>query len=205
MSVHYKTRIPHLYRYLAPIYDPIRPYWTQTISRGAEQYLEKWLKELVHPDSVILDLGCGPASNLKRLERLDLPFTHYVGLDLSSAMLTRHPTPTNRQASFILGDIWHPPFATESFDLILSTWAFSHLHHTLPVIQTMLHLLRPGGQLLIVCFARPNNLIGRILHITEPLFLMRCPTWEEISTWPNVMEAKPFLGGVNAVVRLHRK
>lgn len=202
MSANYRSRIPGLYRYLAPVYGSLRPFWTKTSNRGAERYLEELLATIIRPETVILDLGCGPACNLDRLRRLNLPFARYVGLDLSPAMLTARKSAMPDAASFVWGDAHRLPFVSDSFDAIISTWMFSHLPAPLKVVQEARRLLRPGGWLVAACFAQPHGLPGVALRVVEPLFLMRCVLWQEIQSWPGLVEAKRFLGGANVVVCL---
>lgn len=205
MVPNYLTRIPRLYRLLAPVYAPVRPLCMGTLGREAEQYLKKVvLPPALGPAAVVLDLGCGPGSNLSRMLRLGLPFTRYVGFDLSPAMLTARRVPTPTAADFVQGDAHYMPFAEESFDVILSTWMFSHLPEPVRVVREALRLLRPGGRLVVACITRPSGLGGAMLRPVEPVFLMGCVPPDEIRGWPGVVEIKTFLGGFNVVVSLDK-
>ena len=202
----YKIGIPFLYRYLAPIYPTLRPFWTGTLTHSAEQYLEQVaLPVALHPRAKVLDLGCGPGSNLARLRQLSLPFDRYVGLDLSPAMLAECRSTFPTAEDFVLGDTHWLPFVDGSFDVILSTWMFSHLPQPSLVVRQAERLLRPGGWLIIVCFAKPAGLPGAILRLVEPAFLMHSPPLEEIQTWHGLIETKTFLGGLNVTARLQKQ
>jgi SAM-dependent methyltransferase len=203
MSANYHTRIPRLYRYLALVYGPLRPFWTETTNRAAERYLENvLLPTVIHPTADVLDLGCGPGSNLDRMRRLKLPFARYVGLDLSPTMLMARESSAPDAASFVWGDAHRLPFANGSFDVIVSTWMFSHLPAPLDVVTEARRLLRPGGWLIVACFIRPRGLPGALLRLIESFFLMCCVPLQEIQTWPGLVEAKTFLGGTNVVARV---
>lgn len=202
----YLTRIPRLYRYLAPVYTSMRPLWMGTLSRGVEQYLEKTaLPIALYPTTVVLDLGCGPASNLTRLQRLGLPFASYVGFDLTPAMLAARKTPTSPVGDFVQGDAHRLPFADNSFDVVLSTWMFSHLPKPVQVVREAQRLLRSGGWLIIAGFSRPAGLAGALLHLVEPVFLMNCIPPDNFYNWPGLVESKTFLSGINFVARLQKK
>lgn len=199
----YLTRIPGLYRMIAPVYSPLRPLWTRTLSRAVEEYLEQVaLPPYLHSNALVLDLGCGPGSNLTRLQRLDLPFAQYVGFDLSAAMLAARPIPVSNSANFVQGDSYHLPFAEDSFDVLLSTWLFSHLHNPTHVVREAQRLLRSDGRIIIACFTRPPGLAGALMRLVETAFLMDCVPPDKIRALPGVVEFKTFLGGCSVVASL---
>lgn len=201
----YLTRIPRLYHYLAPVYASLRPLWAKLLSRKVERYLDQVaLPAVLHRESVVLDLGCGPGSNLARLQRLNLPFASYVGFDLSPDMLAACHLPVPGVGGFVLGDAHCLPFAGESFDVILSTWVFSHLPEPLRVVREAQRLLRPSGRLVIACVTRPANLPGAVLRLIGPVFLMNRILPEEIRIWPGVVELKTFCAGCSVVVSLSK-
>jgi SAM-dependent methyltransferase len=205
MSTGYHARIRRLFRYVAPFYRALRPFWARTTNRAAERYLESTvLPATIHPAADVLDLGCGPGCNLERFRRLNLPCARYVGLDLSPTMLARRRPEVPAAASFILGDAHRLPFADSRFDVILSTWMFSQLLAPLDVVREARRLLRPGGWLIVACFARSRGLPAVLLRLVEPVFLMRSVPPQEIQTWPGLVEVKSFAGGCQLVVRLRQ-
>lgn len=201
-----RMKLLRLYRVLAPLYSPIRPFWAKILIPQAEAYLERIvLPETLSTKASVLDMGCGPGTNLTRLLRLNLPFARYVGIDLSPTMLKwrRHQNISNQ--GFVMADSMRLPFEACSFDVILSTWMFSHIPETTRVIQEAQRLLRPGGWLIIACFTRPIGRSKVFLQRIESLFMMRCVLQEEIQTWPGLMDVQTFAGGWNAVVCLRKE
>lgn len=199
------SRILRLYRYLAPFYSQVRPFWAKTTNRAAEVFLEQEvLPHILHPAADVLDMGCGPATNLRRLKRLNLPYALYVGIDLSLAMLAARDASTMKAADFIGGDTHRLPFAPGSFDVILSTWMFSHIPEPRRVIDEAQRLLRPGGWLVIVCFARPKGKLLGLLRLLEPLFYMRLVPLDDIQSSPGLVDLKTFAGGCNLVARFQK-
>lgn len=197
------TQLRWLYRFVAPIYAFFRPVWTGTIGRAAEIYLEsEVLPNVLTPQTTILDLGCGPAINLKRLQRVGLPFDRYVGLDLSLDMLA-----AGRIAGtpFVRGNADYLPFAPHSFSLVISTWMFSHLLEPLRVVQDVLRLLQPGGYLVVVFFSRTNGGFWEWLRPIERLFLVNRISQEEIHAWPGDVHVRFFTGEGSAVVTVRNE
>lgn len=195
------TKLRWLYRFVAPVYTSMRPIWTGTIYRAAEAYLEtEVLPKVLTPNAAILDLGCGPGINLKRLKRLDLAFARYVGLDLSFDMLAARQITA---APFVQGNAERLPFAAHSFDLVISTWLFSHLSNPLRVMLDAKHLLRPGGCMVVVCFSRTKSLPWGLLRPIERFFLVECVPPQEIRSWPGDVQVRFFARGYNTVATLY--
>ncbi len=201
-----RAKILRLYKYIAPIYSPLRPFWARTIIPQAERYLERIvLPETLSAEASVLDLGCGPGINLTRLLRQKLPFAQYVGIDLSPSMLKwrRHQNATNK--CFVVADSMRLPFDACTFDVVLSTWMFSHLEQPSWVIQEAQRLLRSDGWLIIACFTRALGWRNALLQKFEGFFSTRRVAPGDILTWPGLVEMKTFGGGGNAVIRLRKE
>jgi len=166
-------KVVDIYRLAAPVYDRVRALWAQGIMGRAETYLEREiLPGLVTPETRILDLGSGTGVNLARLRRLELPFANYVGLDLTPAMLAQAKRNGDTCAAFLQGDIWRLPFAESSFDLILSTWALSHLWPPHQVFNEVGRVLDPKGTAVALFWSRPAWPMSLVAKLAERLFEM---------------------------------
>ena len=164
-----------IYRLVAPVYDRVRGLWAQGIMGRAETYLEQeLLPGLVAPETRILDLGSGTGINLARLRRLELPFASYVGLDMTPAMLAQAQAKLkgNTSSAFIQGDIWRLPFADRAFDLVISTWALSHLWPPHKVFVEIARVLVPGGTAVALFWSRPAWPMSLISKLMEWIFDM---------------------------------
>ncbi len=169
-------RVVDIYRLAAPIYDRFRSVWAKGIMGRAEAYLEREiLPHLVTPETRILDLGSGTGVNLNRLQRLGLPFAGYTGLDLTPAMLMKAQAKLDghRAAAFIQGDIWRLPFPDGSFDLVISTWALSHLWPTHKVFDEVGRVLDPKGTAVALYWSRPAWPMSQVAKWAERVFEMR--------------------------------
>jgi ubiquinone/menaquinone biosynthesis C-methylase UbiE len=168
-------KVVDIYRLAAPVYDRFRSVWANGIMGRAEAYLERViLPRLMTPETRILDLGSGTGVNLARLRRLDLPFASYVGLDLTPAMLAQAQAKREGHAvaAFLQGDIWRLPFADRAFDLVISTWALSHLRPPHAIFNEVDRVLEPRGTMVALFWSRPAWPMSQVARWAERLFEM---------------------------------
>lgn len=115
--------------------------------------------EVVRPQDTVVDLGCGPATQLAMVARLN-PAARFIGVDLSLDMLERA-----RQHVMELGlpniELRHGAmtelgtFADQSVDAVISTVALHHLPDVDALERTFAEIarvLKPEGGLYIVDF-----------------------------------------------------
>jgi SAM-dependent methyltransferase len=117
--------------------------------------------QLLKPGDTVVDLGCGPATQLAMVARLN-PDCNFIGIDLSDDMLSRaHEYVSDlglsnvelRKGSMTQLD----SFAGESVDAIFTTVALHHLPDIVALEQTfqeIARVLKPGGGLYLVDFGR---------------------------------------------------
>jgi ubiquinone/menaquinone biosynthesis C-methylase UbiE len=93
-----------------------------------------------------LDLGCGSGMMVQELSQ---HFQEVIGIDVSSDLLTiaqaKHQTANTH---YCLMDV-HNLGMQAKFDYIISQNVFHHLHDVPCVLEQVIHLLQPGGRLLI--------------------------------------------------------
>ena len=125
----------------------------QKCSRLYDRYYagRRWLDSLyrdairkhLSPGQRLLDAGCG--RYLKFSKELS-DTAHVVGIDLESTLET-----DNRKMPFgVRGDLGHLPFASESFDMVISRSVVEHLDDPPQVFREFNRVLRPGGKVVIV-------------------------------------------------------
>jgi SAM-dependent methyltransferase len=135
------------------------------------------------PESSVLDLGAaggGMVGLIWRNRRLA------AGLDPDSPSLTGHRAPECRS---LRGVGEHLPFASGSFDLVLSVWVLEHLKEPLTVFREVGRVLRPGGHFV---FLTPNlrnpllvlNRIGKALPLAQRGLVSRFYGRRESDTFP---------------------
>jgi SAM-dependent methyltransferase len=123
-----------------------------------------------HPSTAILDLCCGTGNQLIA-NRLHLPDTLMVGLDLSHGMLRQaHLKP--QDIHWVRADSSAPPFADHSFDYISHQFALHHIHDKSSAARAIFRLLRPGGRL-VMTNLHPHTMHGWLYYHYFPSALAR--------------------------------
>jgi arsenite methyltransferase len=113
----------------------------------------------------VLDLGCGPATQLAQIAQLN-SLSQFTGVDLSPSMLSDAESHLQRlgigNVSLRRGDITRLDFlADRSMDAVISTMALHHLpsHQLLAgCFAEISRVLRPGGALYLTDFGRLKSL-----------------------------------------------
>lgn len=140
-----------LHRLLA---HPLGYHLSQTIfAPGADFFLPRLLREIVlnYPATgPVLDVGCGPASWLRKVGG------HPVGLDISRPYSLAY-----RQAggTAVTGSATDLPFADASFTAVWSIGVFHHLPDPLvkTAIAEMIRVCSPNGRVLILDAVLPHS------------------------------------------------
>lgn len=147
------------YDYLSPLYatgQRLLPMWR----RYTEEVLP-WLP----PTGAVLEIGPGPGLLLEKLAGRH-PLA--AGLDLSPGMLReakRRLERAHRRTRLVRGDATQLPFASDSWDGIAITLAFSAIPDGLEAMGEMARVLRPNGVLALMDAGYPTdgNRIGTVL------------------------------------------
>jgi SAM-dependent methyltransferase len=118
--------------------------WSST-SEVRLDFVDRLLREL-KPDSLVVDLGCGPGEPATRL----LAERHRVlGVDASLAQLrlAREAAPS---ATLVQADMARLALRADSIDAVASFYALGHLppQEHAPLFRSIARWLRPGGVLL---------------------------------------------------------
>ncbi|RME23702.1 MAG: class I SAM-dependent methyltransferase, partial [Candidatus Zixiibacteriota bacterium] len=117
------------------------------------------ISEVVRPGDTVIDLGCGPATQLAMVARLN-PDCHFIGLDLSDEMLRRARAHIAEQGlqnvEFRETDITDlSAFEDGGIDAAMSTMVLHHLPDVAALEKTFAEVsrvVRPDGGLYLVDF-----------------------------------------------------
>jgi len=115
----------------------------------------------------IVDLGCGPGTNIFDVFDVCAEFKHvqWFGLDLNQreaamgASRSSYRTQERNMGAihFMSGDIFKLPFADNSIDILISSEVVEHLPEPLLALQEMQRVLKSGGYAMVTT-PNPRNL-----------------------------------------------
>lgn len=106
----------------------------------------------------LLDAGCGPAPMISLLSE-KYPERHYMGLDLTPAMIEQAQKKNIPNATFVVGDCENFPFEDNSFDSIICSNSFHHYPNPQAFFDSVQRCLRPGGRLILRDASSNNRLL----------------------------------------------
>lgn len=110
------------------------------------------------PFTDVLDAGCGPAPMISLLSE-KYPQKHYVGLDLTPAMIEQAEKKHIPNATFVVGDCENFPFDENSFDAIICSMSFHHYPNPQAFFDSVKRCLRPGGRLILRDVTTDNKVL----------------------------------------------
>jgi demethylmenaquinone methyltransferase/2-methoxy-6-polyprenyl-1,4-benzoquinol methylase/phosphoethanolamine N-methyltransferase len=135
------------------------------LSLGQEQKLRKATLDLarVKPGEKILEVGCGTGTLSLKAKVMAGPSGQVTGIDVAPDMLEtarRKAAKAGLDVKFQAGRIEEIPFPDGQFDLVLSSLMMHHVpgdDAKQKGIGEILRVLKPGGRLVIVDVAPPEN------------------------------------------------
>jgi ubiquinone/menaquinone biosynthesis C-methylase UbiE len=118
----------------------------------------------------VLDLGCGTGTLLAALLAAR-PEAVYAGVDPDPRVLAAaRRRLAGRDVELIEGYAEDLPFASQRFDVVVSTLAFHHIPDGAKrtAVREVRRVLRPSGRFLLVDLGPPRSLVGRaVLHLAS--------------------------------------
>ena len=134
----------------------------------------------------MLDVGCGTCV---LEERSNLRGSLAVGIDITSGMIRLAQQKGLASVTLLgLADAEHLPFKEASFDVVVSCYVPKYCD-TSRLVKELGRVLKPGGQLAVYDFTRPQGLVSPLLNLylypaeldyrrTRPL----AATWQNLET-----------------------
>lgn len=123
-------------------YRAIRPGWLPS-----GELLENMVRGAITDQSSVLDLGCGRGGVVELIWR-DVALA--AGIDPDADSVAEHRA-AGMPVLRATGE--HLPFASASFDVVVSVWVLEHLREPSKVLAEVRRVLRPGGRFI---FLTPN-------------------------------------------------
>jgi ubiquinone/menaquinone biosynthesis C-methylase UbiE len=123
----------------------------------------------LEPGDSVLDVGCGTGSLAIVVKRKVGGQGQVSGIDASPEMIARATAKAANAAidvSFKMAVAEALPFADATFDAVLSTLMLHHLPRKVrqECLSEIQRVLKPGGRLLVVDFAKPQGRSGLLAH-----------------------------------------
>jgi ubiquinone/menaquinone biosynthesis C-methylase UbiE len=169
-----KRFIPAMhFRWLTPFYDTLVN-WTLPDTKLKVQLIEQ---ARIQPHHKILDLGCGTAT-LALLVKQRYAEATVIGLDIDPEILKiarRKVSDSGAEIALHEASATQLPYADDSFDRVLSSFAMHHLTYTdkQRAVAEVFRVLRPGCEFHVLDFGKPHNfytlLVSYALRWTEEL------------------------------------
>lgn len=124
------------------------------------------------PFPAVLDVGSGTGINLLEAAQWFFPTRALCGIDISPGMVEVARLKAARlgiPAQFTAGDAESLPYPDNSFDLVICNSVLHWFENRPVAIREMTRVLRPGGQLALICAAAPGfrewlTLMDQLLH-----------------------------------------
>ncbi len=100
-------------------------------------------------DERVLDVACGPGLVVRAFAQ---KAAHATGIDVTPAMIARAREVCSELSNVTLeqGDVSTLPFADDTFDVVVSRFAFHHFVDPQTVLGEMKRVCKPGGRV-VVC------------------------------------------------------
>jgi ubiquinone/menaquinone biosynthesis C-methylase UbiE len=154
------------YRWWSEVYDTGLPQGFLSFEmRQRRQLILDLLRSRITPRDRLLDCGCGPGAMIPGL----LPQAKAIcALDLNHGFLQQVRQIAPACVSCVQADVENLPFASASFDILLSIGVLSYLQHDACALAEMARITRPGG---LVVIALPNAL--RLNFLLDPCYLLK--------------------------------
>lgn len=150
------------FRFLTRVYDPVVRWTTR------EHNFKRRLVEQagLQAGQRVLDLGCGTGTLALFVKQAE-PGTEIVGLDADPDMLSQAAAKAGKagvSVRFDRGRSDELPYAERSFDRVLATLFFHHLTDDVKrrTIAEIVRVLRPGGELHVADWGRPQDPLMRL-------------------------------------------
>jgi ubiquinone/menaquinone biosynthesis C-methylase UbiE len=103
------------------------------------------------PGDAVLDVACGPGNFTRAFAPVVEDEGLVVGIDASSAMLTRAVQETkDENVAYVRGDASNLPFRDESFDAVCCFAALYLIEEPLKAVDEMVRVLAPGGRVALL-------------------------------------------------------
>lgn len=171
------SRVRAMFNAIAPTYERVNT--LATFGRDAAWRRRTVAAANVRPGDVVLDVACGTGDMIRAFARGSPPPARLIGVDFAEEMLARGrydgvSVPVELHAA----DALALPLADASVDVVSCAFGVRNFSDLDAGLREMLRVLRPGGRLVILEFALPENPLLRGLYVAYcNVILPRLGAW----------------------------
>ncbi len=157
-----KQHIGQLFDRIAGTYDGL--------NHGLSLNIDKWWRRktirLMPPVSHVLDVAVGTADLAIEMLRTGKA-QQVTGIDLSEQMMAigaQKCMKRNVEVTFVKGDAQDMPFEDNTFDAVTCAYGCRNFRSLDEGLKEMFRVLKPGGQVTILEFSYPSNVLVRAAY-----------------------------------------
>ena len=157
-----KQHIGQLFDRIAGTYDGL--------NHGLSLNIDKWWRRktvrLIPPVSQVLDVAVGTADLAIEMLRTGKA-QQVTGIDLSEQMMAigaQKCMKRNVEVTFVKGDAQAMPFEDNTFDAVTCAYGCRNFRSLDEGLKEMFRVLKPGGQVTILEFSYPSNVLVRAMY-----------------------------------------
>ncbi len=157
-----KQHIGQLFDRIAGTYDGL--------NHGLSLNIDKWWRRktvrLMPPVSQVLDVAVGTADLAIEMLRTGKA-QQVTGIDLSEQMMAigaQKCMKRNVEVTFVKGDAQAMPFEDNTFDAVTCAYGCRNFRSLDEGLKEMYRVLKPGGQVTILEFSYPSNVLVRAAY-----------------------------------------
>ncbi len=128
-------------------------YLDDTARRFLERKRASYALLELKPGDAVLDVGCGPGSDLFELEAIVGPTGRAVGIDSSTTMIDevrRRAASTGSRAELELASVESLPFANGTFDAVRTERLLMHVADAARAVRELARVTKPGGRVVAI-------------------------------------------------------
>lgn len=154
-------------RRVEAMFDAIAPTYERVNAVASFGQDARWRRRAIaaaqlKASDAVLDVCCGTGDMLRGMLRQDPPPRLLIGADFSARMLGAGEYPRGgERIQLIRADGMRLPLRDESVDVVTCAFGVRNFQRLEDGLREMLRVLRPGGRLVILEFALPDNALLR--------------------------------------------
>ncbi|MBU0640595.1 MAG: ubiquinone/menaquinone biosynthesis methyltransferase [Planctomycetes bacterium] len=154
------ARVESMFDAIAPTYERVNT--IASLGRDAHWRRRAVAAAQVRPADVVLDIACGTGDMIRTFAAASPSPALLVGVDFAANMLVQgRYADLATPLSLVRADALRLPLRDESVDVISCTFGVRNFAELAVGLREMCRVLRPGGRVVILEFALPDNRVLR--------------------------------------------